>query len=140
MGSSKSSHDEVIFARVQAHCLQCGRQYSGIGTFLQLLPDKACGYHVFRSADNKQVSHAITASGFLKNPSVLKITGVYLFFQNKYSGGVHNYATDSYILKLHYFNNRFLTFLFICLWHIRSEICVTLSVLYYCLRRLWPGR
>ncbi|KJF78517.1 hypothetical protein UA45_05505 [Morganella morganii] len=81
MGSSKSSHDEVIFARIQAHCFRCGRQYSGIDTFLQLLPDKACGYRFFRSADNKQVNHAITASGFLKNPPVLEITGVYLFFR-----------------------------------------------------------
>lgn len=134
------SHDGVIFARGYVHCLQCGRQYSGIGTFLQLLPDKECGYRLFRPPDNKQVNNAITASGYLKNPPVLIITGVYLFFRNKYSGGVHNYAADSYILKLHYFNNRFLTSLFICLWHIRSEICVTLSVLYYCLRRSWQGR
>ncbi|AMG71225.1 hypothetical protein B9086_007910 [Morganella morganii subsp. morganii] len=80
MGSSKLSHDGVIFARGYVHCLQCGRQYSGIGTFLQLLPDKECGYRLFRLPDNKQVNNAITASGFLKNPPVLIITGVYLFF------------------------------------------------------------
>jgi len=49
MGSSKLSRDGVISARGYVHCLQCGRQYSGIAAILQLLPDKECGYHL--SAD-----------------------------------------------------------------------------------------
>ncbi|HCM63130.1 MAG TPA: hypothetical protein DIT05_11395 [Morganella sp. (in: Bacteria)] len=46
MGSSKLSRHGVIFACGYPHGLQYGRQYSGIGTIFQLLPDKGCGYPV----------------------------------------------------------------------------------------------
>lgn len=52
MGSSKLSRHGVIFACDYPHVLQCGRQYSGIGTILQLLPDKGCGYQVLSEQPN----------------------------------------------------------------------------------------
>ena len=131
-GKPEATEEEVIRAA----------QLAEIYDDIQAMPDGLETYVGERGTllSGGQKQRISIARIFLKNPPVLIITGVYLFFRNKYSGGVHNYAADSYILKLHYFNNRFLTSLFICLWHIRSEICVTLSVLYYCLRRSWPGR